>query len=143
MEEQVHEAQERYRTLVEQIPVITYMQEPGKPSRTTYISPQHERILGYTTEEVLDNPDHWVDIIHPDDRERVLAEDARTNETGEPFAMEYRQLAKDGRWVWVRDEAVIVRDEEGNPLHWQGVLLDVTNRKEAEQALHKNEARTR
>jgi two-component system, sensor histidine kinase and response regulator len=143
MEEQVREAEERYRTLVEQIPVITYVQEPGEPSRTTYISPQHERILGYTAEEVLDNPNHWIEIVHPEDRERVLAEDARTNESGEPFAMEYRQFARDGRVVWIRDESTLVRDEAGRELYWLGVQTDITDRRQAEDALREAEERYR
>jgi PAS domain S-box-containing protein len=94
--EKIREAEERYRTLVERIPVVTYMQQPGEPSRTTYISPQYESILGYSVEEVLSYPEHWVKILHPDDRERVLAEDERTNRSEEPFVMEYRKIAKNG-----------------------------------------------
>jgi PAS domain S-box-containing protein len=101
------EAEERYRTSVERIPAITHIQEPAEPSSTTYISPQYETILGYSTEEALKTPEYWFIILHPEDRERVLAEDRRTNETGQPFVMEYRQIAKDGRVVWLRDEATL------------------------------------
>lgn len=62
---------------------------------------------------------------------RVLAEDARTDRTGEPFGMEYRMIRRDGGVVWVQDEALLVRDEAGRPLSWQGVMLDVTERKRA------------
>ncbi|HSK98747.1 MAG TPA: PAS domain-containing protein, partial [Rubrobacteraceae bacterium] len=136
-------AEERYRTLVERIPVITYLQEPGEPSRTTYLSPQFERIFGYTPEEALEDPDLWVEIIHPDDLERVLAEDRRTNETGEPFVMEYRQFAKDERTLWIRDEATLVKDDEGVALYWLGVQTDITDRKKAEEALQEAEKRYR
>ncbi len=90
-------------------------------------------VVGYTPEECTSTPDLWVRILHPDDKERVLAEDARTNETGEPFIMEYRQFAKDGHVVWIRDEATLVRDEEGQPLYWLGVQIDITERKRAEK----------
>jgi serine phosphatase RsbU (regulator of sigma subunit) len=71
--------------------------------------------------------------IHPEDRERVLSEEARTDESGEPFKVEYRVIARDGRVVWVRDEATLVRDEEGEPLYWLGVQYDVTEQKREAQ----------
>ena len=136
----LRETEERYRTLVERIPAIVYVQELDEPSRTTYVSPQNEAILGYAPEECVSDPHHWIGILHPDDRERVLAEDKRTGETGEPFLMEYRQFAKDGRVVWIRDEAALVRDEAGEPSYWLGVQTDVTGRREAEEALRRSEA---
>src|SRR5918998_3208517 len=142
-ERRLREADVRYRSLVENIPAVIYTQQPGEPSVTTYVSPQIEAMQGYTPQETMDDPEHWTKTLHPDDLERVLAEDERTNKTGEPFAAEYRQFAKDGRVVWVRDEAVLVRDEEGTPLYWQGVLLDITERKRAEEAVKENEKRFR
>ena len=143
VERELREAERRYRTLVEQIPAITYIQELGEPSRTTYISPQYETVLGYSSQECLSDPEHWIKIMHPADKERVLAEDRRTNETGEPFRMEYRQLAKDGRVVWIRDEATLVRDEEETPSYWLGVQTDITEHKRAEERLQEAEARYR
>jgi PAS domain S-box-containing protein len=128
-EEKIEEAENRYRTLVERIPVVTYIQELCSSGRVIYISPQYESLLGYSAQEVLSDPEHWVRILHPDDRERVLAEDERTNQTGEPFVMEYRQIARDGSVVCVRDEATLVHNEEGEPLYWLGIQTDVTERK--------------
>ncbi|MDQ3639539.1 MAG: PAS domain S-box protein, partial [Actinomycetota bacterium] len=142
-ERRLREAEVRYRSLVENIPAVIYTQQPGEPSLTTYVSPQIEAVQGYTPQETMADPEHWTKTLHPEDLERVLAEDERTNRTGEPFAVEYRQYAKDGRVVWVRDEAVLVRDEEGTPLYWQGVLLDITERKAAEEAVRENEKRFR
>ena len=99
--------------------------------------------MGYTPEECISTPDLWIRILHPDDREKVLAEDLRTKETGEPFTMEYRQLASDGRLVWIRDEATLVRNEEGEPLYWLGVQIDITERKRAETRLGAAEQRFR
>jgi PAS domain S-box-containing protein len=141
--EMLREAEVRYRSLVENIPAVVYTQQPGEPSLTTYVSPQIEAMQGYTPQETMSDPEHWTKTLHPEDRERVLAEDERTNRTGEPFVAEYRQFARDGRVVWVRDEAVLVRDEAGTPLYWQGVLLDTTERKRAEEAVKENEKRFR
>ena len=132
-EELLKQAENRLRTLVEHVPAITYTEEySGEPS-LVYISPQVEKVLGYTPREVLADPDLWTKLLHPHDRERVLAEVSRSNETGDPFAMEYRVFARNGRVIWLRDEAVLVRDEDGNPLHWQGFMLDITERKLAEE----------
>ena len=129
-------AEARFRTLVEQIPAITYTEELRKNGKTlTYISPQYEAMLGYSPEEGISHPEHWIEITHPEDRERVIAEDERTDETFEPFRVEYRVFARDGRVVWVRDEAVAVLDEEGNPLFWQGVMFDITEQKRTEEEL--------
>ncbi|HEX2741294.1 MAG TPA: PAS domain S-box protein, partial [Rubrobacter sp.] len=142
-EKRLREAEERYRTVVEQIPAATYVQEIEHDFASTFVSPQIEEIVGYTPHEYLSTPNLWIDILHPEDRERVLAEDARTDETGEPFRVEYRMICKDGRVVWVRDEAVIVRGDEGAPLYWQGFMQDITERKRAEDALLENEERLR
>src|SRR5215218_5601663 len=133
---QQQEAETRYRTLVEQTPAITYVQEPVEstnPKAVTYVSPQYETILGYPPESQIIDEEHWLKTVHPEDRERVLAEEARTDQTGEPFRMEYRVVAGDGRVVWVRDEATLVRDEEGQPLYWLGLQYDVTEQKQEAQ----------
>jgi diguanylate cyclase (GGDEF)-like protein/PAS domain S-box-containing protein len=134
-EEALREAEVRYRTLVEQIPAVTYINPLSETSRSTYISPQVEELLGYSVEESKRDPELWDRILHPDDRARVVAEEARTSATGEPFKMEYRMIARDGRVVWIRDEAVLVRDEEGRPRFWQGVMSDITDRKALEEQL--------
>jgi diguanylate cyclase (GGDEF)-like protein/PAS domain S-box-containing protein len=142
-EEALKEAETRYRSLVENIPVVTYIQEPelGKVATYTvaYMSPRVEEVLGYPPRKFMDDPEFWNELVHPDDLEGVVAEDARTDETGEPFRMEYRMFARDGRTVWVRDEAVLIRDQKGEPLYWQGIFTDITERKEAEEALLRSE----
>jgi PAS domain S-box-containing protein len=95
-------------------------------------------MLGYTAEELDETDPFWI-AMHPEDREGVLAEDERTNETGEPFEVEYRVLHKDGRVVWVRDEAILVSTDEDGTQHWQGVIYDITERKEAEEELQYRE----
>jgi hypothetical protein len=78
-------------------------------------------------------------MLHPDDRERVLAESDATNATGEPFDVEYRIVAADGRIVWLHDHAMQVTDAEGRG-RWHGVLQDVTEAHLAAEAVSRRDA---
>jgi PAS domain S-box-containing protein len=134
-EEALRQSASHYRFLVENVPAVVYMVAPDDDRRTLYVSPQVERALGYTRKEWLDQPDIWMELLHPDDREPTLAELDRHNETGEPWSREYRLMASDGRAVWFRDVANLVADEDGRASHWLGVQLDVTELKLVEQEL--------
>jgi diguanylate cyclase (GGDEF)-like protein/PAS domain S-box-containing protein len=125
--------EQQYRSIVEHIPAITYIDAANDRAATIYVSPQIERVLGYSQQEWLADPELWPKILHPDDRARALAENARHNETGELFALEYRMFTKDGRVVWVFDQATLVRDEHGAPLFSHGVMLDISERKRDEE----------
>jgi diguanylate cyclase (GGDEF)-like protein/PAS domain S-box-containing protein len=126
-------AEQQYRSIVEHIPAVTYIDAANEQAAAVYVSPQIERLLGYSQQEWLADPDLWPKILHPDDRARALAENARHNETGEPFVLEYRMFTKDGRVVWVFDQASLVRDEHGAPLFSHGVMLDISERKHGEE----------
>jgi PAS domain S-box-containing protein len=139
-EQRLRDAEERYRSLVEQLPVVVYQDAIDDDSTALYISPQYEQMFGYPVEARLADPTFWIRHVHPDDLDRVLAESRRTNATGEPFVIEYRFIARDGRWVWVRDEAILLRDDDGAPRLWQGVLIDVTERRLAEETLSRRDA---
>ncbi len=142
-EEALSEAEERYRTLVEQIPAVTYIDRADGSDEPLYTSPQIEKMLGYTPEEWLEGR-LWPERLHPEDRERMLAADGHFEAGGsESFSEEYRLVAKDGAVVWVREEAVLVEDERGNPLFWQGVLFNITEQKQAEEELRESEERLR
>ena len=124
-EERLRQVEAQYQALVEQIPVATYVNSIGVPLRTTFMSRQIERILGYPASRWLE-PDFFMTVLHPDDHERVLAETRRTHDAGEDFRMEYRLIAHDGSTVWILDEAVTVRDAEYRPIMRQGMLVEVT-----------------
>ncbi len=141
----LREIEARYRALIEHLPAITYVDAlgPNGGSATLFVSPQVESILGYPPEAFVTNPRLRIERVHPDDRQRVLAEDARTNASGEPLDIEYRMIARDGRVVWVRDVAVLVEDAAAGIRSWQGVQIDITARKVAEEALRESEVRYR
>ena len=139
-EDALRQSETRFRTLVEQLPAATYIAALDEASSTLYQSPQIERIVGFTVEEWSAHPELWFQQIHPDDRERVLTQLAHTRTTHESFRSEYRLLTRDGRTAWVRDEAVIVRDEAGQPLFLQGAMFDITDRKDMENELVRHRA---
>lgn len=134
-EEKLREAEVRYRTLIEQLPAITYSIEFGKVNKITYISPQIETILGFKSSEWLGDTDLWIKQLHPDDREWVLADTKDKDNQGQPLHQEYRMLTKDGQTVWFRNQSALIRAETGQVLYSQGVMYDITDYKRAETAL--------
>ncbi|MDP9329467.1 MAG: EAL domain-containing protein [Actinomycetota bacterium] len=124
---------DKFRSMVEQGPGVSYIDAPDDSAPTIYISQQVEALLGYTPQEWIDDADMWGKVLHPEDRARAFAENARHCVTGEPFRLEYRMLSKGGNVVWVHDEATIVRDETGIHRFSVGVLVDVTERKRGEE----------
>lgn len=134
---QLKESELRYRTLIEQMAAITYIAKLDEKSTTTYISPQVQEILGFSSEEFLRDPDIWIKLIHPEDLPRVLDAVQKCHKERGPFKVEYRIKRKDGRTLWVHDEARIIVDESGQPLFLQGVMVDITDRKMIEEAAQK------
>jgi diguanylate cyclase (GGDEF)-like protein/PAS domain S-box-containing protein len=122
------------RTLLDRLPAILYVADVGVGGRWHYISSGATDILGFTPAEWTDDPGLWARQVHPDDRERVFG---REDELVEPSVPdEYRFLHRDGRTVWVRDEAALVSDEQGR-MRWHGVMSDVTERKLADAELER------
>ena len=134
-EEALRRAESRFRTLVEQLPLTVYVDRVDEASSNVYMSPQVEALLGYTPAEWADRASLFSEVLHPDDRERVREAHARTHATGEPLNIEYRLVARDGRVVWVHDEGRILTDPDGGNPVLQGYLLDITDRRDAEERL--------
>ena len=130
------EAEKRYQTLVEQMPTVTYIDSLDSSRIPIYRSPQIEQMTGAASVELVGDPVRARQVVHPDDRRRLDAERTRVDESsGDSFSFEYRLIRGDGRSVWVRDEAVLVRGEDSTPLHWQGVLHDITDRQTLQDQL--------
>lgn len=128
-------AEARFRSLVEQIPAVTFMGSLNEDKNEFYVSPQIEALLGFSQEEWLSDPFLWFNQLHPEDRAYCNEEFARGCVTGGPFRAEFRALTRDGNVVWVHGEAHVVRDEDGWPLFIQGVAYDITESKRAEQVV--------
>ncbi|MBE0671030.1 MAG: PAS domain S-box protein [Anaerolineales bacterium] len=136
-EKALQNSEKKFRKLVEHLPTVVYINAVGDASSTIYISPQIEALMGYTPLEWLADPKLWSKTLHPEDRQDVLAQIARTDQNNLPFEMDYRMISRDGRLVWVHDQIVLVNDLEGKPQFWQGIMLDITERKQAGQKIRR------
>ncbi len=133
IEEDLQKSVATYRTLVEQIPAITYIATLDR-SRILFVSPQVETLLGYSPSDFLSEAELWQKQIHDEDRERVLTEFKHSYRVGKPFHSEYRITRHDGVDVWFKDAADVVRDND-QALYLQGVMYDITERKQFEEKL--------
>jgi PAS domain S-box-containing protein len=138
-EQALQRTQKNYRNLVNSIEGIVWEKGPGSGG-FTFVSQQAERILGYPVERWLREPDFWADRIHPEDRARILQSRPQALLEGKPFTEEFRMTTAQREVVWLRNSVSMVRDEEGRVM-LQGVMVNITELKAAEQAL-REESRT-
>jgi diguanylate cyclase (GGDEF)-like protein/PAS domain S-box-containing protein len=133
-------AASEYPKLLERVPAIIYVADTGGEGAWHYVSPQIEHILGYSPDEWCANPRLWAERLHPDDRDWVLA---RENGLGgvkpDDSALEYRMVHRDGRTVWILDDAMLAQAEDGE-IRWHGMLHDITDRKGVEDELERRAA---
>jgi PAS domain S-box-containing protein len=137
MEQELENAESKYRTLVEQVPAIVYLSLYGEEGDWLYVSPQIEHVLGYTATEWLLHPHPMASFTHPEDLPAVRAEEARSQREADTYRIEYRMRSKDGRWVWIRDEATAVPDASGTPVLMQGLMFNTTESRRAEEQLRR------
>ena len=133
----------RYRDLVEDVPAVLYEAEPGPDARWLYVSSQLAELIGDEPETWMRDPGAYQARIHPDDRDAVLATEAREHELARGSAIthvsEYRMVRDDDSVVWIRDEARLAEDD--GIAVWRGVLIDITKEHQAGVALEEAHAR--
>ncbi|MBD2560219.1 MULTISPECIES: PAS domain S-box protein [Nostoc] len=143
-QEKLSEAEQKYRTLVEQIPGVVYISPINTTAKEAYISPQLQQLLGIAPEDWNHGfLNSWLDYTHPDDRDRYWQAVDTAIATGEPLNIEYRMIRHDGRTIWVRNQANLVLCADGQTQVLQGLVFDITERKQVEAALQESEARYR
>lgn len=129
------EAEERYKALVEQMPAVSYIEEVVDPADfpypTTFISPQIEELIGYSPDELVADPGIWERIVHPEDRDILVTSDMEAARANKRYESEYRLISRDGRTVWVHDEAVVLSARPQGHQIWHGVMHDITALREA------------
>jgi PAS domain S-box-containing protein len=132
---QLPNMQARYRSLVEQLPAVVFLVYLDRGIGEAYVSPYIEAALGFSQAEWLEDPVRWYRHIHPEDNLRWSEEAAEMLLTGNPLRSVYRVIARDGHVVWFHCEAKMVRSDDGHPWFIQGVAFDITEVKQAEEAL--------
>jgi PAS domain S-box-containing protein len=141
VEEAQRESDERFRQLADRINAVFWVLDMDGP-KTAYVSPAYQSIWGRSCESLYERPLSFLEGVHPSDRDRATLAHARL-ERGEAIADEYRIIRPDGtiRWVW--DRGFPIKDESGRIVRLAGIAEDVTDRKQAEEALRESEERFR
>ena len=133
--ERLKASEKKYRSLVENLPAIVYLDSAYDLWSTLYISPRIKEVLGFTPEEYISNPDLWLNQIYAEDKQRVFEEISEAYDNLQNFSVEYRMIGKDGKILWIRDDAVLIRDENGKTLFYQGIMFDISEQKANEERL--------
>ena len=129
----------QFRSLLSSLPGVAYIYNAcyDEDIEVLYVSPKIQDLLGFTQDEWLNNATLWSQQLHNDDRVRVLAQYTAACERGEHFSSEYRIMTKAGRTIWLRDEAEITRSEDGSSQLMLGMLVDITEERNAKRTLQK------
>lgn len=136
-EEALRESEERFRLIAETITEVFWMADI-EINKIFYINPAYERIWGRLRQSLYENPRSFIESIHENDRARVLA-DFELEKTGQPFDHEYRIIQPDGTLRWIWDRGFPIHEPTGEARRYVGIAQDITERKKAEESLHKSE----
>ena len=132
------QSDDKFRSFIENLPVLFYAVDPEPPFSPIYVSPAF-RIFGYPLEEWLADPNIWLRVIHKDDQDWVFGETKSSGDSGGNVEYEYRVIAADGSVRWVRDRGCLIRDSSGKVVHRQGVIADITKYKLADEEIEKRD----
>ncbi len=133
----LQKSEAKFRMLVDHLPTVVYQLTSFDTGVLLYISPQIETLLGYTPEEWLDDSKSFSNSLHPDDIAYVLNKMSELGKAGDQFDLDYRMFSRTGKLVWVHEHTTRVRDAHGNHLFWQGIMLDISPQKQAEEKLQR------
>ena len=131
--------EEKYQSLVEQIPVIIYEAEIG--GRTLFVSPQVEKFTSFSSREWLEDRNLWIKQLHPEDKQRVLEENMHAISENREYILEYRMIGKEGNLIWIHDEGRPIQLTPETPPIIRGIWQNITERKQSAEQLHASEMR--
>ena len=136
----LRQSEARQALILNSLPIAFYTVNASGDFATTWVSENLEQITGFAPRTFIERPGFWVTRLHSEDRERVLADVKRGREVG-AVSMEYRWQTADGSYRWYLDNGVYTRDADGHPKELIGAWIDITRRKQAEEALREGEER--
>ncbi len=131
----LREAEVKYQTLVEQTPAVVFLDKADENETGIYMSPRVEELTGYAPSQWLADTHLWEIIIHEDDQPRIKEAYETSHKSGSSFLEEYRIVRRDGKAIWVKENTHLIKDAAGNPLYWQGIIIDITKEREIQAAL--------
>ena len=136
-ERELQERDQRWRHFAENSHAVVWMTRPDL-QESTYVNPAYERVWGRSRQSLIDNPESWLEAVHPEDRERVQATMGRELQHQLAIA-EYRLIRPDGTIRWVRDQGFAMRNEAGEIYGYGGLAEDITEKKQLELSLKASE----
>ena len=138
----LEESEQRFRQLAENIKTVFWMSDPHK-NEVLYVSPAYEVIWGRSCRSLYEQPRSFLDAIHPEDRERVVARPWSDRRRGNRPTWSTAWCRPDGSVRWVRDRAFPIKDASGRFYRMAGIAEDITDARNAEHALRESEGRLR
>ena len=137
-EDALRKSEIRFRSLIETLPAYVYEVEAKPPFEPIYWSPKIEE-LGYPLENWFQIPKFWMSVVHPDDREKIIRANEKAISEGTGNEYEFRVIAADGSIRWMYDKGGFIYDEKNQPVRWQGVMIDITERRVADEKLRESQ----
>src|SRR5690348_10137388 len=134
-EQELRRAEQRQAAIIQSLPMVLYLEPYDSRRRIpNYVSGDIEAITGFTYEQLQNDPQMWVDRLHPDDRNKVIAALEARGRSGR-LSIEYRWQCADGTYKHVLDQAVLLRDPDGRPVEFAGTITDVSDQRSLESQL--------
>ncbi|HEX8456258.1 MAG TPA: ATP-binding protein [Pyrinomonadaceae bacterium] len=143
---EVEAQRHRLDAIIKSVPGVVW-EAWGEPDEATqrinFVSDYVETMLGYTVSDWLSTPNFWLSIVHPEDRDEAMRTASETFGSGKVGVNQFRWMRKDGRALWVESHSIAIMDASGRPAGMRGVTMDITERKEAGEALRRSQERYR